>query len=45
MSPSNVVITPHIGTATQETRSRMWEMSVRNLVAGVRGEDVPYQVV
>lgn len=45
LSLANVVITPHIGTATQETRSRMWEMSVRNLVAGVRGEDVPYQVV
>jgi glyoxylate reductase len=29
----NVIVTPHIGTATVETRSAMIELAVRNLVA------------
>ncbi len=29
----NVIITPHIGTATRETRSAMIELAVRNLIA------------
>lgn len=35
---SNVVITPHLGSATYETRQKMAELSVENLVAGLRGD-------
>jgi glyoxylate reductase len=41
----NVIITPHLGSATVETRHRMAELSVANLLAGLRGEPLPYQVV
>jgi len=41
----NVVIAPHLGSATIETRQKMAEMSIRNLLAGLRGEKLPYQVV
>jgi glyoxylate reductase len=41
----NVVITPHLGSATVETRRRMAELSVENLLAGLRGERLPHPVV
>jgi phosphogluconate 2-dehydrogenase len=34
----NVVATPHIGSATQETHKAMAELAVKNLSAGLRGE-------
>jgi len=34
----NVVLLPHIGSATYETRLRMAMMAVRNLIQGLRGE-------
>ncbi|MCA9178725.1 MAG: D-glycerate dehydrogenase [Planctomycetales bacterium] len=34
----NVVIAPHLGSATEQTRRRMAEMSVENLMRGLRGE-------
>jgi glyoxylate reductase len=34
----NVVLLPHIGSATYETRSRMAMSAARNLVQGLRGE-------
>lgn len=34
----NVIITPHIGSATHETRSAMAELAVRNLIACLRDE-------
>lgn len=37
----NVVCLPHIGTATTQTRRRMHEMAVRNLLAGLAGETPP----
>jgi glyoxylate reductase len=40
----NVIITPHIGSATVETRRRMAERSVDNLLAGLRGVPLPYPV-
>jgi glyoxylate reductase len=40
----NVVITPHLGSATVETRRKMAEVSVANLLAGLRGEPLPHQV-
>lgn len=40
----NVVLTPHIGSATQETRQRMAEVAVKNLIAGVKGEKMVYEL-
>jgi glyoxylate reductase len=40
----NIIITPHVGSATIETRRRMAERSVENLLAGLRGEPLPYPV-
>src|SRR3990172_6218635 len=37
----NVIITPHIGTATRETRSAMIELAVQNLLACLSGEPCP----
>jgi glyoxylate reductase len=41
---SNVVVTPHLGSATQETRRRMAEISVANLLAGLRGEPLIHEI-
>jgi glyoxylate reductase len=41
---TNLVITPHLGSATQRTRERMAEMAAANLAAGLRGEPLPYPV-
>lgn len=41
----NLVITPHLGSATQQTRRRMGQLSVDNLMAGLRGEPLLKQVV
>jgi len=40
----NFFITPHIGTATFETRSAMGELCIANAVAGLRGEPLPAEV-
>jgi glyoxylate reductase len=40
----NVVITPHLGSATVETRRRMAELSVENLLAGLEHRPLPAQV-
>ena len=37
----NVVIAPHIASATVETRNRMAEICARNLIAGVTGAALP----
>lgn len=39
----NVVITPHLGSASDKTRERMAKMTVENLVAGLQGRPLPYQ--
>jgi glyoxylate reductase len=44
LSMPQVVITPHLGSATVETRRRMAELSVENLMAGLRGEPLPHPV-
>jgi glyoxylate reductase len=33
----NVIITPHLGSATEQTRRRMTELSIENLLAGLAG--------
>jgi lactate dehydrogenase-like 2-hydroxyacid dehydrogenase len=40
----NVVITPHLGSATSQTRRKMAERTVSNLLAGLRGEPLPHEV-
>jgi len=40
----NVVIVPHIASASVATRGRMAKMAVDNLLAGLKGERPPYLV-
>lgn len=40
----NVTITPHLGSATVETRAKMAELSVENLLRGLRGEPLLHEV-
>ncbi len=37
----NVVLLPHVGSATIETRTRMAQMAADNLLAGLRGDQPP----
>lgn len=37
----NVVLVPHIGSATVETRYKMAELAVKNLLAGLKGQVPP----
>ena len=37
----NLIITPHIGSASQQTRTKMAQMAVDNLIAGLEGEKLP----
>jgi glyoxylate reductase len=41
LSLSNVVVSPHLGSATVETRTRMCDLAVDNLLAFFRGERPP----
>lgn len=38
----NCLIVPHVGTSTWETRARMTEISVENLLRGLRGKQLLY---
>jgi glyoxylate reductase len=38
----NVVLTPHIGSASVATRARMAEVALANALAGLRGEPLPH---
>lgn len=40
----NVIVTPHIGSASYTTRRRMATMAIANLMAGLRGEPLPHCV-
>ena len=40
----NLLVVPHIGSATWSTRERMTEIAVENILAGVEGKRLPYQV-
>ncbi len=40
----NVVLSPHLGSATVETRAAMAELAARNAIAAVRGEALPTPV-
>jgi glyoxylate reductase len=40
----NVVLTPHIGSSTKETRAKMAEITVQNLILGISGKKPIYSV-
>ncbi|MEE3372264.1 MAG: D-glycerate dehydrogenase [Planctomycetota bacterium] len=44
LTMDNVTITPHLGTASAQTRQRMNEISVENLLRGIRGQPLLFEV-
>lgn len=40
----NLIIAPHLGSATQQTRQAMAERSVDNLLAGLAGRPLPWRI-
>lgn len=40
----NLVIAPHLGSASHRTRQRMMEMTVENLAAGLARQELPYRI-
>jgi len=44
LSAPNVLVLPHIGSATTRTRARMTEIVAENLLAGLAGEPLPQAV-
>src|SRR5205085_10640939 len=44
LSLDNVTIAPHLGSATEQTRQPMAEVSVENLMLGLAGNPLRFQV-
>lgn len=44
LSLDNIIITPHIASASKATRERMAHITVDNLIAGLHGERLPFCV-
>lgn len=44
LSMENVAVLPHIGSATEETRTAMSKIIAENILAGLKGEPLPYPV-
>lgn len=44
LSLDNVLVVPHLGSATVQTRTKMVEMACENLLAGLSGHPAPYSV-
>jgi glyoxylate reductase len=44
LSAPNLIVAPHIGSATHAARERMAELAVENLLAGLDGRPMPHQV-
>ena len=42
LSAPNLLVVPHVGSATKRTRSRMADMAVDNLLAALAGRDMPH---
>jgi glyoxylate reductase len=40
----NLIITPHIGSASQQARAKMASMAIANLIAGLKGDRLPFCV-
>ena len=43
LAAPNLLVTPHIGSATVAARERMAELAVENLLAGLAGRPMPHQ--
>jgi glyoxylate reductase len=41
----NCFVLPHLGSSTQRTRAAMAELAAQNVIAGLRGEPLPAEVV
>ena len=41
----NIIVIPHLGSATEQTRQSMSDLSVRNLLAGLEGRELPNRIV
>jgi phosphoglycerate dehydrogenase-like enzyme len=44
LAAPNLIVAPHIGSATRSTRERMAAMAVDNLMAGLGGQPMPHAV-
>jgi glyoxylate reductase len=44
LTAPNLIVVPHIGSATQRTRERMADLAVDNLLAALAGQRMPHQV-
>ena len=44
LSAPNLLVVPHVGSATVATREKMADMAVDNLLAGLAGEPMPHSV-
>jgi glyoxylate reductase len=44
LSAPNLIVAPHIGSATRVAREQMAELAVANLLAGLDGQPMPHQV-
>jgi len=44
LSMPHVAVLPHIGSATEETRDAMSRLAALNIIAGLKGERLPYLV-
>jgi glyoxylate reductase len=42
LAASNLVLAPHVGSATLRTRARMAELAIANLRAGLAGARMPH---
>lgn len=45
LSMESVAVLPHIGSATEETRAAMAQIIVKNILAGLKGEKLPFEVM
>ncbi len=44
LSAPNLIVVPHIGSATRATRQRMADLAVENLIEALAGRPMPHQV-
>jgi len=40
----NVVLAPHVGSSTKETRQKMSDITAKNLILGLEGKKLLYSV-
>jgi glyoxylate reductase len=44
LTAPNLIVVPHIGSATRQAREQMAELAVENLLAGLAGRPLPHEV-